>query len=342
MRKFLLLIFLFSFSNALSQRYIETDDLYFTKSDRKKVVVVKVNNTTVVIPKKILKRYSSVEIKNDSIYFKRPKTQLDKLKESKVLQNKIKNRMSYSYMSNFNFWSNRHWFAMTQPYSWYQNYYTNNFMFRHGWMSPLDLYHNRWWAFDYYMYYPFNYWNDPFYYRPYSYNYYPRYHHRWHHHDHDFGADIYNRKIAVNDNPGGENIEVRGGRIGRGEIIKRQTDDRGWRRGRNEVSDVPNIQNPRGIRGVVEKVNPRSVGADGRRLGYSIDNRPNFYQRNISPTYTPSSRNSRSIGSSNTSSNSFRGSSSFSSGRSSGGFSGGSSGGAVRGGSTGGSSRGNN
>ena len=52
MRQFLLLILLFSFSNVLSQRYVETDDLYFTKEDRKKRIVIKTNNTTVVIPKK--------------------------------------------------------------------------------------------------------------------------------------------------------------------------------------------------------------------------------------------------------------------------------------------------
>ena len=70
MRQFLLLILLFSFSNVLSQRYVETDDLYFTKEDRKKRIVIKTNNTTVVIPKKILKRYTSIEVKNDSIFFK--------------------------------------------------------------------------------------------------------------------------------------------------------------------------------------------------------------------------------------------------------------------------------
>ena len=136
-----ILLFLILSVDVFGQRYLETDDLYFTKVDRKKVFVVKVNNTTVVIPKKILKRYSSVEIKDDSIYFKRPKTQLDVLKESNVLQNKIKNRRSSSIINDFRFWSNYHWFAMTQPYSWYQRYYTNNFMYRYGWMSPLDLYH---------------------------------------------------------------------------------------------------------------------------------------------------------------------------------------------------------
>lgn len=333
-RGLLVLLVLFSVCfTTHAQNYNETDDVYFTKVDRKNIVV-KVNNTTVVIPKKILKRYSTVEIKNDSIFFKRPKTQLDKLKESKVLQNKIKNRMSYSIMNDFRFWSNYHWFAMTQPYSWYQRYYSNNFMFRYGWMSPLDLYHNRWWAFDYYMYYPFNYgWNDPFHFRPYAYNYYPRYYYKWHKHDHDFGTDIYNRRITVNDKPGGENIEVRGGRIGRGEALKRYTEDKGWRRGRNEITDVPNIQNPRGIRGVVEKVNPR--GTDGRRTDYSRDSRPNFYQRNIAPTYTPSTRNSRTT----SRSNSFSNTQSFSSSRSSGGFS---SGGAVSAGTSGGSSRGRN
>ena len=69
MRQFLLLILLFSFSNVLSQRYVETDDLYFTKEDRKKRIVIKTNNTTVVIPKKILKRYTSIELKNDSILY---------------------------------------------------------------------------------------------------------------------------------------------------------------------------------------------------------------------------------------------------------------------------------
>tara|TARA_B100002019_G_scaffold153281_1_gene132175 strand:+ start:1674 stop:2690 length:1017 start_codon:yes stop_codon:yes gene_type:complete len=335
-----ILLFLILSVDVFGQRYLETDDLYFTKVDRKKVFVVKVNNTTVVIPKKILKRYSSVEIKDDSIYFKRPKTQLDVLKESNVLQNKIKNRRSSSIINDFRFWSNYHWFAMTQPYSWYQRYYTNNFMYRYGWMSPLDLYHNRWWAFDYYLYYPFNYrWNDPFYYRPYSYNYYPRYYYKWHHHDHDFGTDIYNRRISTNDKPTGENIEVRGNRVGRGEIIRRYTEDRNWRRGRNNVDEIPNIQNPRGIRGVIEKVNPR--GSDGRRGEYSfdsrLDSRPNFYQRNIAPTYTPNNRNN-----SRSSSNSFNNSNSFSrsSFSSSGGFSSG--GGTVSAGSAGGSSRGRN
>ena len=103
-----ILLFLILSVDVFGQRYLETDDLYFTKVDRKKVFVVKVNNTTVVIPKKILKRYSSVEVKNDSIYFKRPKTQLDVLKESNVLQNKIKNRRSSSIINDFRFWSNYH------------------------------------------------------------------------------------------------------------------------------------------------------------------------------------------------------------------------------------------
>ena len=340
MRQFLLLILLFSFSNVLSQRYVETDDLYFTKEDRKKRIVIKTNNTTVVIPKKILKRYTSIEVKNDSIFFKRPKTQLEKLRESDVLQNKIKNRMSNSYLDNFTFWSNYHWYAITQPYSWYQRLYTNNFMFRYGWMSPLDLYHNRWWALDYYMYYPFNYgWNNPIYFRLYS-KHKPKAHYKWHKHYHGIEKDVYDRKISQNDNIRGENIQIKGSRVDRGQsIVRRESQNIESRRGRGEVSSIPNIQRSRGVRGVVEKVNPVKVGSDGRRLGYSYDNRSTFSQRNIAPSNIPSYRSSRSTG---TTSYSSGGGSSYSSGRSSGGYSGGSSGGVVRGGSSGGSSRGHN
>lgn len=254
----------------------ENDDLYFTKNDRKAITIT-VEKKTVHIPEKWLKRYSSIEIKNDSAYLKREKTPLEKLKSKAVsLGISLRERSLFSLRHDLNFLHDYSWFMMTQPYSFYQRFYNMNFMFRYGWSSPLDLYLNRMFAFDSWSMWDRG-WYDPFHwYRPYR-----NYHHSYNNivQTVDFG---YKNNNSDNDVLRGPRISRDVGNITRDNFID---DGRKFRGGSNiEDQGGVNIERPpiegrknrngissanafSKIRNFVENFNP--VNGDGRRNQYS-------------------------------------------------------------------------